>query len=161
MLYSRKTKLCHLERSLSHVFVMFCGMWMVTKLCLLRVPYRYQAYFSDSLITICHKCRSIANEEQLTYRLINSIALFKIFATILQRTYWDRQQWKELKLPVTELCKSVARCVEYLSKKNKKTKVNHHSPTPIREVVDNLRLKFLPKADCSIPEQLWPIDTFL
>ena len=80
--------------------------------------------------------------------------------SILQRTYWDRQQWRELKLPVTELCESIAGYVEYLSMKNKRSKTNHRSPTPVREMGDNLRLKFLPKSDCSIPKQLRPIDAW-
>ena len=44
--------------------------------------------------------------------------------------------------------------------KNKRTKMNHRSSTPVREIGDNLRLKFLPKSDCSIPEQLQPIDAW-
>ncbi len=81
--------------------------------------------------------------------------------TILQQPYWDREHWKELKLPVIELCESLAGYVEYLRMKNKRSKINHRSPTPIRELGENIRLKFLPKADCGTQEQLQPINTWI
>ena len=80
--------------------------------------------------------------------------------TILQHPYWDREQWKELKSSVTELCESLAGYVEYLQMKNKRSKINHRSPTPVRELGENIRLKFLPKAD-TIQEQLQPINSLI
>ncbi len=81
--------------------------------------------------------------------------------TLLQHSYWQRPHWNELKLPVTELCESIAGYVEYLSIKNKRTKLNHRSPTPVRELGDNIRLKFIPVADCNIPTSLAPINECL
>ena len=49
--------------------------------------------------------------------------------------------------------------VEYLSIKNK-TKMNHRSSTPVREIGNNSQLLFLPKSDCSIPEQRQLMDAW-
>ncbi len=122
----------------------FCGTLTATRLYFLYEPCQCQSSFNNFQITICHICQNIANEEQPTYLLISSMALCKIFA---HQPYWDREQWKESKLPVTELCRSLAGYVEYLQMKNKRSKINHRSPTPIRELGENIGLKFLPKAD--------------
>lgn len=78
--------------------------------------------------------------------------------SILQQSYWDRPNWKELKTPVTQLCESIAVYVEYLSIKNKKAKSNHKSPTPVRDLGSNLRIKLIPVADCDIPTSLTTIN---
>jgi hypothetical protein len=57
---------------------------------------------------------------------------------ILDCSYWERLQWKKLKSSVIQLCDSLASYVEYLSQKNKRTKLNHQSPTPVRDISDNL-----------------------
>ncbi len=78
--------------------------------------------------------------------------------TILHHSYWDRPHWRELKLPVTQLCESIASYVDYLAMKNKRAKQNHRSPTPVRELGSNIRLKLLPVAETDIPISLQPID---
>jgi hypothetical protein len=67
--------------------------------------------------------------------------------TILHHKYWDRPIWKEIKPSIITLCESLSSYVEYLTLKNKKAKVNHLSAVPVREVGENLRIKFLPAAD--------------
>lgn len=81
--------------------------------------------------------------------------------TILHHDYWDRPNWKEIKPSITELCESLAAYVEYLSMKNKRAKANHRSPTPVRDLGENMKLKFLPLSDGVVEPILKPIDDLL
>lgn len=67
---------------------------------------------------------------------------------ILDSNYWERPHWKQIKPSVSQLCDGLASYVEYLSQKNKRAKINHRSPTPIRELSDNMKIKYFE----SIPE---------
>lgn len=58
-----------------------------------------------------------------------------------------------------QLCESIAAYVDYLTKKNKRTRANHRSPTPVRDLGENIRLKFIPSAsDGKISELLIPLN---
>ncbi len=81
--------------------------------------------------------------------------------TILDLCYWERPCWKELKVSVSQLCESLAAYVEYLTQKNKRVKLNHRSPTPVREVSSNLKIKYIPSTDLDILPPLKPIDILL
>ena len=67
-------------------------------------------------------------------------------ATVLQANLWEREGWCQLKLDIASLAHSLVQYVEYLSEKNDSVKRYHASPTPARELSDNLRLKAIPKA---------------
>ena len=45
--------------------------------------------------------------------------------------------------------------------KNKRAKINHRSSTPVRELGENLRIKFLPASECEIHSSLQPINDLL
>ncbi len=80
--------------------------------------------------------------------------------TVLRHDYWDRPNWFEIKPSITELSESLAGYIEYLSMKSKRAKINHRSPTPVRDLGDNLKLKFLPVSD-EVEPMLKPIDDVL
>ncbi len=80
---------------------------------------------------------------------------------ILHHGYWDRPNFREMKPSVTQLCESLARYVEYLSLKNKRAKIYHRSPTPVRELGENLRIKFVPASDIEIDSSLQSINDLL
>ena len=50
---------------------------------------------------------------------------------------------------------------DYSIEKNKKTKANHRSPTPVRDLPENLHLKYLAPADEHVPAPLKAIDELL
>ena len=81
---------------------------------------------------------------------------------ILEYSHWERPQWKTIKPSITELCNGLASYIEYLSQKNKRAKLNHRSPTPVREISDNLKISFV---DCidkdDVAPVLKPIDDLL
>lgn len=80
--------------------------------------------------------------------------------TVLCHDYWDRPNWFEIKPSIAELSESLAGYIEYLSMKNKRAKINHRSPTPVRDLGDNLKLKFLPVSN-EVEPMLKPIDDVL
>ena len=77
---------------------------------------------------------------------------------ILNENYWDREHWIDIKQHFVDLSSSLASYSDYLINKNKKTKGNHRSPTPIRELSEHLHLKFLPTSSTSLPASLQSIN---
>ena len=68
-------------------------------------------------------------------------------STVLQsNNFWERPQWIELKPHFLELAKSLSSYGQYLTKKAKRTKLYHKSPTPVRELTSNLKSKFIAPA---------------
>ena len=67
--------------------------------------------------------------------------------TVLHAKYWSREGWLEFRGDVFNLSLSLAGYVEYLSEKNKKMKIRHKSPTPVRQLSEYLQVKFL--SSCS------------
>ena len=61
-------------------------------------------------------------------------------------------------MPVAQLCESIASYVDYFAIKNKRAKQNHQSPTPVRKLDSNIRLKLIPMAETNIPISMQPID---
>lgn len=107
-------------------------------------------------------CQSTVEDEQLTYPLIMLNTFAQDLCRILQHSYWERPHWKELKPSFVQLCESIAAYVDYLAMKNKRTKLNHRSPTPVRELGENLHIKFISAADNdSVPEVLHPINDYI
>ena len=54
--------------------------------------------------------------------------------TLLQLPLWERSGWVEMKTIFNDLLISLATYVEYLAQKNKRMKLDHRSPTPVREI---------------------------
>jgi len=83
--------------------------------------------------------------------------------TLLQANPWERENWREFKLDVSNLASSISGYVEYLSQKNKVTKYNHSLPVPVRELSSNLRLKLIPvsKTNSVTPSSLHTIEKTL
>ncbi len=67
-------------------------------------------------------------------------------STMLENPYWERLNWKGLKLHFLQLCLSIAGYVEYLHQKNKLMKLVHKSPTPVRDLATNLKITFLSRS---------------
>ena len=72
--------------------------------------------------------------------------LARSLATILQANLWEREGWCQLKPNIASLAQVLVQYIEYLSQKNEKAKRYHASPTPARELSENLRLKVVSKA---------------
>ena len=62
----------------------------------------------------------------------------------LQGLYWDREHWREFKVDVEMLAKSLAGYTNYLQKSSKRTLHNQMSTSPIRQISENLTFQFLP-----------------
>ena len=107
-----------------------------------------------------HRKRRTAN---LSSDQLQNFALS--LSSILNQNYWDRPHWNiDLKPSVLQLCESLTSYVKYLADKNKRIKENHRSPTPIRELGSNLKLKFIASNGTStsiLPPQLQAIDELL
>ena len=58
--------------------------------------------------------------------------------TVLQENYWDREHWSVIKPYFLILSQSLDNYADYLCQKNKRMKINHRSPTPVRELSANL-----------------------
>ena len=79
----------------------------------------------------------------------------------LQGMYWDRENWKELKVDVEKLAQAIAKYTSHLQKSSKKT-FNWMYTSPIRQISDNLTFQFLPvcctsastSTTCDLHEQL-------
>ena len=71
-------------------------------------------------------------------------------ATILHATYWSREGWCEFKGAVSDLSLSLAGYVDHLSEKNKRMKFRHKSSTPVRQLSEYLRVKFLSPCSSSL-----------
>ena len=64
-------------------------------------------------------------------------------ATILQLPLWERSGWVELKIGFSNLLISLSTYIEYLTQKNKRVKLDHRSPTLVREISEHMTLKFI------------------
>lgn len=82
-------------------------------------------------------------------------------SSILLESYWDRTGWIDIKKLFLDLSESLSAYFDYLIEKNKKVKANHRSPTPVRELPENLHLKFLASSDEPVPTPLKAIDELL
>ena len=76
---------------------------------------------------------------------------------LLLENYWERDNWRNIKPHFVDLFSSLSCYCDYLVEKNKKSKENHRSPTPVRELSEHLTLKFL-EASKSVPSSLHAID---
>ena len=80
----------------------------------------------------------------------------------LHSSFWEKPQWNRLKHHFLQLSESLCSYSEYLSKKAKRMKLYHKSPTAVREMSENLKLKLLPPAVLRIlPSSLVPLDDVL
>lgn len=66
---------------------------------------------------------------------------------ILDESYLDRDGWYDFRQLLLCLLHSLSGYVEYLSSKNKAMKLHHKSPTPVRELGNNLCIKYLTPSD--------------
>ena len=80
---------------------------------------------------------------------------------ILDSNYWERPHWKQIKPSVSQLCDGIASYVEHLSQKNKRAKINHRSPTTIRELSDNMIKYFESIPESDVLQIHKPIDDLL
>ena len=75
---------------------------------------------------------------------INELQEFTLdLSVILDESYWDREGWCDFKQLVLALLQSLIGYIQYLSSKNKAVRLHHKSPTPVREISNNLRVRFL------------------
>ena len=80
-------------------------------------------------------------------------------SVLLRSSFWERCHWCDLKPHFTGLLHSLSSYQEYLVMKNKKAKANHRSPTPVRELADNLFMKLVYATDEQhVLPSLKPID---
>ena len=123
----------------------------------IAIPKLFQPFVKYNVPEISkHRKRRTVHisSEQLNY-------FVQDLCTILHHSYWDRLNWREIKPSITQLCESLAGYIEYLFMKNKRAKINHRSPTPVRELGENLRIKFLPASECEIHSSLQPMNDLL
>uniref|UniRef100_A0A1X7TME8 Uncharacterized protein n=1 Tax=Amphimedon queenslandica TaxID=400682 RepID=A0A1X7TME8_AMPQE len=76
---------------------------------------------------------------------------------LLLECYWERETWKDLKPHFVDLFSSLSCYSEYLIDKNKRSKENHKSPTPVRELSDHFSTQVLEESE-SVPSSLSAID---
>ena len=62
---------------------------------------------------------------------------------ILHCDFFDRPEWIEFKDEIISLSESLSSYARYLNQKAKRMNLYHRSPTPIRELSSNLKLKFI------------------
>ena len=80
----------------------------------------------------------------------------------LHGSFWEKPQWNRLKHHFLQLSESLCSYSDYLSKKAKRMKIYHKSPTPVCEISENLKLKLLPPAVLRVlPSSLVPLDSVL
>ena len=77
----------------------------------------------------------------------------------LHSSFWEKPQWNRLKHHFLQLSESLCSYSVYLSKKAKRMNLYHRSPTPVREMSENLKMKLLPPA--VLPSSLVPLDDVL
>ena len=83
------------------------------------------------------------------------------FSAILLESYWEKPCWRNTQQQFIDLSESLGAYSDYLVEKNKKVKANHRSPTPVRELSENLHLKFLAPTEQPVPTILQAIDELL
>lgn len=79
---------------------------------------------------------------------------------LLLECYWERETWKDLKPHFVDLFSSLSCYSDYLIDKNKRSKENHKSPTPVRELSDHFSTQVLEKSE-SVPSSLRAIDVLV
>ena len=82
-------------------------------------------------------------------------------STILNFSFWNRTGWVELKCNFDSLLFSVVSYCDYLAQKNKKAKINHRSPTPVRDISEHLQLKYIPQSSEELPANLAVINSLI
>ena len=100
--------------------------------------------------------------------MINLNTMATELAVLLQSNAWEREYWSSFKEDVAGLARALAGYTEYLTQKNKIMKIHHASATPVRELSNHLRVKFLPKSTplltptslVSVEEALYPKSNF-
>ena len=79
--------------------------------------------------------------------------------TILSYPFWERSEWITLKPHFDALLISISSNSDYLIQKSKRMKEYHRSPTPAREISENLHIKRIEsRVDHSLPSVLEPIN---
>ena len=93
-----------------------------------------------------HRKRSLTNlsSDQLSH-------MSKELVAILHGNAWSRVKWREFKPDVMGLAESLADYADYLSAKNKAMRTCHDSPSPVREVSQNIRIHYLPVSRNLVP----------
>ena len=77
---------------------------------------------------------------------------------LLLENYWERNNWRNIKPHFVDLFSSLSCYSDHLVEKNKKSKENHRSPTPVRELSEHLTLKLLKASESPVPSSLEAID---
>ena len=68
----------------------------------------------------------------------------------LEGGYWHRRGWVQMKDDVEGLAQCIAKYADYLEVSNKRVKLNHQLPSPVRELSDNITFQFLPVASSNV-----------
>jgi hypothetical protein len=114
-------------------------------------------------------CFTLYNTPQLSKhrkRLTSNISAEQLesfaldISQVLHCSMWEKPKWIDLKPHVLSLSESLSFYAEYLHKKNKRIKINHELSHPVRELSENLKLKFV-AASSIITSSLADIDDLL
>ena len=70
-------------------------------------------------------------------------AIHRSLFGLLQIPFLQRAKWNEFGTEVTKLARSLAQYCDYLSAQNKKSRLQHRSPTPVRNLADSLCVKYV------------------
>ena len=69
---------------------------------------------------------------------------------VLNNAFWEREQWTEIRPHFNELLLCISSYCDYLVMKNKRVKEDHRSPTPVREISQNIHIKYLSSSERSV-----------
>ena len=140
---------------------MYCGTLTVTTMCLQKERFNFLPFFCTfSNYNVPHLSKH-RRRRTVNISSLQLESFVQDLCIILDSVYWERPHWKELKPSVSQLCDSIACYIEYLAQKNKRAKINHRSPTPVRQISSNLKVKYIPSTDSDVPPPLKPIDDLL
>jgi hypothetical protein len=80
-------------------------------------------------------------------------------SVVLNENYWERDGWCDMKLLIISLSSSISGYIDYLRSKNKRMLLCDRSPTPVRELSEHLRIRFLNQSSLATNELLQPIES--
>jgi hypothetical protein len=80
-------------------------------------------------------------------------------SVVLNENYWERDGWCDMKLLIISLSSSISGYIDYLRSKNKRMLLCHRAPTPVRELSEHLRIRFLNQSSLATNELLQPIES--
>ena len=128
-----------LVRLLCQIFWYIDGHSHVFLLRSLPVPKEFDCFLRYNIPELSkHRKRRTYN---LTIDVLQEFTLD--LSVILDESYWDREGWCDFNQLVHALLQWLVGYIQYLSGKNKAVRLHHKSLTPVREIFNNLWMRFL------------------